>query len=91
MTPRDKELIRQMHITTIYHSLFLQREEFFGKSPLRTNANVRKISDLIENIHNRYHLIHASEKQREISRKWQENAKLFDRPWIIVYNVNKRR
>jgi alpha-D-ribose 1-methylphosphonate 5-triphosphate diphosphatase len=53
----ERELLH-MGITTIYHSLSLQREEFFGKSPLRTNANVRKISDLIENIHNRYHLIH---------------------------------
>lgn len=53
----ERELIH-MGITTIYHSLSLQKEEFFGKSPLRTKENVLKISDLIENIHKRYHLIH---------------------------------
>lgn len=53
----ERELLH-MGITTIYHSLSLQKEEFFGKSPLRTKENVLKISDLIENIHKRYHLIH---------------------------------
>ncbi len=53
----ERELLH-MGITTIYHSLSLQKDEFFGKAPLRTKENVKKISDLIENIHNRYHLIH---------------------------------
>lgn len=53
----ERELLH-LGITTIYHSLSLYKDEFFGKSPLRTKANVQKIADLIENIHNRRHLIH---------------------------------
>ncbi|MCL1906258.1 MAG: alpha-D-ribose 1-methylphosphonate 5-triphosphate diphosphatase [Clostridiales bacterium] len=45
-------------ITTIYHSISLFKDEFFGKSPLRTKENVLKIADLISNIHTRNHLIH---------------------------------
>jgi alpha-D-ribose 1-methylphosphonate 5-triphosphate diphosphatase len=45
-------------ITTIYHSIPLFKDEFFGKSPLRTKANVQKLADLIANIHHRNHLIH---------------------------------
>lgn len=45
-------------ITTIYHSMSLMKDEFFGASPLRTKANVRKISELIDSIHERGHLIH---------------------------------
>ena len=45
-------------ITTIYHSISLFKDEFFGKSPLRTKANVQKIAYLIANIHLRNHLIH---------------------------------
>ena len=45
-------------VTTIYHSISLFKDEFFGKSPLRTKANVQKLADLIANIHHRYHLIH---------------------------------
>jgi alpha-D-ribose 1-methylphosphonate 5-triphosphate diphosphatase len=45
-------------ITTIYHSVALFGDEFFGTSPLRTKENVQKLADLIENIHLRNHLIH---------------------------------
>lgn len=45
-------------ITTMYHSISLCQDEFFGKSPLRTRENVQKIADLIAQIHQRYHLIH---------------------------------
>jgi alpha-D-ribose 1-methylphosphonate 5-triphosphate diphosphatase len=44
-------------ITTMYHSLALHKDEFFGKSPIRNKENVRRLADLIENIHNRSHLI----------------------------------
>ncbi len=53
----ERELLH-LGITTVYHSLSLQKDEFFGKAPLRSKENVKRISDLIENIHNRYHLIH---------------------------------
>ena len=52
----ERELL-PLGITTMYHSLSLYKDEFFGKSPLRTKANVKKIADLIENIHTRNHLI----------------------------------
>ena len=45
-------------ITTMYHSISLFQDEFFGQSPLRTKANVQRIADLIANIHHRNHLIH---------------------------------
>ncbi|HWS43930.1 MAG TPA: alpha-D-ribose 1-methylphosphonate 5-triphosphate diphosphatase [Pseudoflavonifractor sp.] len=45
-------------ITTMYHSISLFQDEFFGKSPLRTRENVQKIADLIAYIHQRHHLIH---------------------------------
>ena len=45
-------------ITTIYHSLSLFGDEFFGSSPLRTKENVQKLADLITGIHLRNHLIH---------------------------------
>ena len=45
-------------ITTIYHSLSLFKNEFFGKNLMRSFENVKKIADLIANIHLRYHLIH---------------------------------
>ncbi len=44
-------------ITTMYHSISLFKDEFFGKSPLRTKENVQRIADLITNIHLRNHLI----------------------------------
>jgi len=45
-------------ITTMYHSISLFGDEFFGSSPLRTKENVQKIADLIAGIHLRNHLIH---------------------------------
>ena len=53
----ERELLH-LGITTIYHSLSLYKDEMFGKSPLRTQENVRKIADLIRDIHERNHLIH---------------------------------
>jgi alpha-D-ribose 1-methylphosphonate 5-triphosphate diphosphatase len=52
----ERELLHQ-GVTTMYHSLSLYKDEFFGKSPLRTRTNVKKLADLIENIHDRNHLI----------------------------------
>lgn len=53
----ERELLFQ-GITTMYHSFSLYKDERFGKSPLRTLANVRKMAALIRDIHDRYHLIH---------------------------------
>lgn len=53
----ERQLLLQ-GITTMYHSLSLFKDEFFGKSPLRTKANVHKVADLIDGIHKRNHLIH---------------------------------
>lgn len=53
----EKELL-QVGITTIYHSFSLYKDEFFGKSPLRTKESVRKMAELVRDIHNRPHLIH---------------------------------
>ena len=44
-------------ITTMYHSISLFGDEFFGSSPLRTKENVGKIAELISDIHLRNHLI----------------------------------
>lgn len=53
----ERELLHQ-GITTMFHSLSLYNDERFGKSPLRTKANVQKMAELIRDIHDRYHLIH---------------------------------
>jgi alpha-D-ribose 1-methylphosphonate 5-triphosphate diphosphatase len=45
-------------ITTMYHSLSLYKDEFFGKCPLNLKENVQKIADLISDIYSRNHLIH---------------------------------
>lgn len=45
-------------ITTMYHSLSLYKNGLFGKAAIRTIENVRKLADLIHNIHFRNHLIH---------------------------------
>ena len=45
-------------VTTMYHSIALYKDEFFGASSLRTKENVQKIADLLANIHMRNHLIH---------------------------------
>ncbi len=53
----ERELLH-LGITTMYHSLSLFKDEFFGRSPLRTRENVQRIAELIGNIHHRFHLIH---------------------------------
>lgn len=53
----ERELLFQ-GITTMYHSLSLLHDEFFGPAVIRKKSNVIKIADLISDIHNRYHLIH---------------------------------
>ena len=53
----ERELL-QLGITTMYHSLSLFKDEFFGKAPLRTKENVMRLANLIESIHSRNHLIH---------------------------------
>ena len=45
-------------ITTMYHSLSLFKDEIFGKCLLKSKDNVKKIADLISDIHLRNHLIH---------------------------------
>ncbi len=52
----ERELLL-LGITTMYHSISLFQDEFFGKSPLRTKDNVLKLANLIESIHDRNHLI----------------------------------
>ena len=52
----ERELLH-LGITTMYHSISLYKDEFFGKSPLRTKENVRRIVELLGSIHNRCHLI----------------------------------
>ena len=44
-------------ITTMYHSISLFQDEFFGKSPLRTKENVQKLADLIASTEARQKLI----------------------------------
>jgi alpha-D-ribose 1-methylphosphonate 5-triphosphate diphosphatase len=53
----ERELLFQ-GITTMYHSLSLYKDDFFGVSIIRSKENVKKIAGLIGDIHNRYHLIH---------------------------------
>ncbi len=53
----ERELLH-LGITTIYHSLSLFKDEFFGKCPLRTQENVEKMALLIQDLHDRNHLIH---------------------------------
>lgn len=44
-------------ITTMYHSISLYQDEFFGQAPLRTRENVQKLAEHIAGIHGRDHLI----------------------------------
>jgi alpha-D-ribose 1-methylphosphonate 5-triphosphate diphosphatase len=44
-------------ITTMYHSLSLYKDEFFGACPLKSKESVREMADLIADIHLRNHLI----------------------------------
>jgi len=61
-------------ITTMYHSIALFKDEFFGKSPLRTKENVQIIADLLASIHRRDHLIrHRCHLRVEI-----DNLEAFD-------------
>lgn len=53
----ERELLFQ-GITTMFHSLSLCRDEFFGTKAIRQKDNIRKLAHLIADIHNRYHLIH---------------------------------
>jgi len=53
----ERELLHQ-GVTTMYHSISLFKDEFFGASPLRTRDSMQKIAGLINNIHRRFHLIH---------------------------------
>ena len=53
----ERELLSQ-GITTMYHSLSLCKDEFFGSKAIRQRENVIKLAGLISDIHNRYHLIH---------------------------------
>lgn len=53
----EKELLQQ-GITTIYHSFSMYKDRAFGQCVLRNKDNVRKMSELISDLHNRNHLIH---------------------------------
>ena len=66
-------------ITTMYHSISLFGDEFFGSSPLRTKESVQKIADLIAGIHLRNHLIH----HRFHLRLEIDNLEAYD----IAYNM----
>lgn len=52
----ERELM-MMGITTMYHSISLYQDEFFGKSPLRTKDSVLALASLVGGIHGREHLI----------------------------------
>ena len=45
-------------ITTIYHSISLLKDEFFGVSTMRNKQSVNRFSELVSSIHDREHLIH---------------------------------
>jgi alpha-D-ribose 1-methylphosphonate 5-triphosphate diphosphatase len=67
-------------ITTMYHSIALYKDEFFGASSLRTKENVQKIADLIANIHLRNHLIrHRFHLRVEI-----DNLEAFDITYGLI-------
>lgn len=53
----ERQLINQ-GITTIFHSISLYQDDYFGASELRYKKNVLKLAELINNIHERHHLIH---------------------------------
>lgn len=53
----ERELLHQ-GITAMYHSFSLYQNELLGKSPLRTLESVEKMAHLIQDIHDRNHLIH---------------------------------
>lgn len=53
----EKELLQQ-GITTMYHSFSIHKDAALGESLLRKKENVRKMVELIKDLHDRYHLIH---------------------------------
>lgn len=53
----EKELLNN-GITTIFHSISLYNDDKFGTSPLKTYDSVKKLAELIRDIHKRDHLIH---------------------------------
>ncbi len=53
----ERELLLQ-GITTMYHSLSLLGDDLFGSAEIRKKDNVLKLSKLINDIHDKRHLIH---------------------------------
>ncbi len=53
----ERELLLQ-GITTMYHSLSLLADDLFGSAEVRKKENVLKLSQLINDIHEKQHLIH---------------------------------
>ncbi len=53
----ERELLLQ-GITTMYHSLSLLADDLFGSAEVRKKENVLKLSKLINDIHEKQHLIH---------------------------------
>lgn len=53
----EKQLLTS-GITTIYHSISLFCDDAWEKKKIRQAKNVKKLSELISDIHNREHLIH---------------------------------
>lgn len=53
----EKELLHQ-GITTVYHSFSMYKDRAFGVCVLRSKENVDKMARLINDLHNRFHLIH---------------------------------
>ncbi|MFT3952327.1 MAG: alpha-D-ribose 1-methylphosphonate 5-triphosphate diphosphatase [Oscillospiraceae bacterium] len=52
----ERELLN-LGITTMYHSLSLYQNDFFGQSPIRTKESVLKMAKLIAEVHTKNHLI----------------------------------
>jgi Metal-dependent hydrolase involved in phosphonate metabolism len=52
----ERDLL-QLGITTIYHSLSLWNNDYFDLPPVRSKENVLKLASMIDEIHQRRHLI----------------------------------
>ena len=57
MAECERELVG-LGVTTVYHSFSLYRDEFFGKSPLRTKESVKAMASLVKEMSGRDRLIH---------------------------------
>ena len=83
----ERELLH-LGITTMYHSLSLYKDEFFGKSPLKTKESVQKIADLILETKGFSVTLH---KLRSTINKYKEKMNLLtpDDVRIIITNIEE--